>query len=105
MLLFSCHYIVFNASVICDIELTKSVRSNDTKMGKFGKKMHIIHIIQFVLNSLQRSSRKPLTCLHRATSCHLLKAQINWMEKLKNEGQGHSYKFSILKNVKNTDFS
>ena len=32
------------------------------------------------------------------------KGKINWMEKLKYEGQGHSYKFSIFKNVKNRDF-
>ena len=52
VLLFSCHYIVFNARVVCNIELTKLVCSNDTwikplsftgvshvdpKMGKFVK--------------------------------------------------------------------
>ena len=79
------------------------------KMGKFGKmpickNCKITHIKQFFLTLLQRSSRKPLACLHRATY-QLLKAKINWMEKLKYEGQGHGYKFSIFKNVKIGIFS
>ena len=53
------------------------------------------------MSFLQRYSRKSLACLHRATF-QILKAKINWMEKLKYEGQGK--KISILKNVKNRDF-
>ena len=66
---------------------------------RFRKNSKIIHIKQLFFNFFCNGPQEN----HRA-AYQLLKAKINWIEKLKYEVQCHGYKFSIFKKVKNRDF-
>ena len=68
-----------------------------------GKSQNYTYLV-IIVNTLQRSSRRPLTCKYRVSS-ELLNLEINWLEKLMYEGQGQGHNFFYLQNEEKRNFS